>query len=465
MQNEYKDNVVNIKEYRKLQKQMLKVQFNNFAATDLANYIIEEEKEQGSNWIYVAEDSELWNYNQNRGYWKITEKDYLLSKIRNYLIEVNKSWDTSHKVKEVFKAMKSILTDEENYKLMNVSKNKNLDVINLKNGMFNLKNQTLEEHSYDNYSQIQIPVEYNPDAKCNKWIQALKDWVPSSNTRKFLQEFIGYCLVPDNSQQLALMFLGNGSNGKSKFLEVISEIFGMENLSSIPLAKLQNKFEIRYVEDKLVNVCSDIDPTQLESTGQIKSLIHGDTSRAEIKQGKGYDFQPITRFMFSANELPRARDKSEGWYRSFEIIEFPNSFKKTDKNYDPYIFEKLVKELPGILNWAIEGLLRYRKNKKFTDSLDFEKQKIEYKKNNDTIAAFVLEHIEKTSNKEDKIISSKLYEEYKAYCEVESLKPQSRRVFTRGLEKEGIESKSAYIKSENKNYRCYLGIEYIKQIN
>ena len=109
--------------------------------------------------------------------------------------------------------------------------------------MLDWKNKELKSHSPDYYSQFQLPVIYNKGAKCPKWKKTLKEWLPKEKSRMFLQEYIGYCLIPDTSYQKAVILHGTGSNGKSTFLNVINELFGESNLSNIPMHRLSNRFE------------------------------------------------------------------------------------------------------------------------------------------------------------------------------------------------------------------------------
>jgi len=452
-------NIVNIENKIEL-KNLKEKQFYNFIPSEIAEHLLKLERLEGNGWIYVVEEDRFYKYEAERGYWMKKDTDYLKVLIRNLLNEIREKWEKRSKINEIYDAVKSLSIDKNNFKLMDYSMNQFPNHINLENGMLNLDKQELVQHNPEYYSQVQLPVKYDSNAKCNTWKKAMESWVPDVNSRMFLQEYIGYCLIPDTSAQLAVILLGSGSNGKSTFLETISALFGRENLSSIPLQKLSNKFEIGYVKDKLINICSDIDPTYMKETGFIKTLIHGEMLRGEYKGGKSFDFSPVTRLIFSANELPRVRDKSEGWYRSFEFVKFPNSFNKNDENYDPHLKAKLINEMPGIFNWALEGLLRYKKNRQFTESVSLKREKRKYKNSNDTIAAFLEDE---TTKKDNEFVPGEyLYKQYKYYCEDEYLKPQSRQTFSTTLGNRGFISKPTYNKKTGKSVRCYHGLIYQK---
>lgn len=449
---------INREEFEKLQKQQLQAKFNEFIPSDLAKYIIDSENEKKKKWLYVSEESRFYSYSQDEGYWKNTEDDYLLTTIREYLRKINKKWEKRHHVKEVKAAMKSILLDPQNSKLLDSSGKKNEKYINLKNGMLNIEDGKITDHSYDYYSKFQLPVNYNPEQQYDFWESALNDWVNDENTIRFLQEYIGYCLLPDTSLQIAVILLGDGDNGKSTFLDVISELFG-DNVSEVPLEEIPKRFQTKRIKDKLINICSDIESGYLKETGTIKKLIRGETLSGEYKNGKSFGFRPIAKLIFSANKMPRVRDKSHGWYRSFQLVEFPNKFTKGTDKHDRYFKKKLTNNLSGILNWALEGLERLNRNNGFTQSEKVTKQKQIYINENDSIVSFLSDNT--TKNADSKVYGTKLYNFYKEYCKSQSLEIQSRKEFTSILKNNGFESKSAHVNTEIGTQKCYHGLEML----
>lgn len=265
--------------------------------------------------------------------------------------------------------------------------------------------------------------------------------MPDEDTRDFLQEFVGYCLLPDTSMQVALFLLGLGANGKSTFLDVLMKLFGEENLTSIPLNRLAERFETANLQSKLVNICSDIDPVYLQKTGLVKMIISGDRLRGEHKYRDSFEFRPVVRLIFSANELPTSSDKTEVWYRRLKIVDFPNKFSKEDGSGIPNFKNRLLYELPGIFNWALEGLRRFRKQGNFTKSSKVEAAKRMYEAENDSVASFAQERLKEVDvdNPEYVVPKKYLYREYKAFCEENRLKAVGRRKMVRRLKKMGFE--------------------------
>jgi putative DNA primase/helicase len=458
---------------------------NDFIPSEIAEEVLETEEDDDCYWRYVLETEEFYHYSQADGYWKPKEEGYLQYEIRETIKQINKTWERNYKIKEVLSALKHNLLDSKNNSIFNDLTQLEEKHLNVKNGMLEWDTMTLKPHSPDYFSLFQFPIEFDSKATCPLWKSTMEDWIDSKKTIKFLQEFIGYCLIPDTSYQVALLIVGSGSNGKSTFLEILEKMFGSKNLTNIPLNKISQRFETAYLHQTLVNICSDIDPTYLKKTGVVKTMISGEKLRGEEKYGDSFDFSSIVRLIFSTNELPRTKDKTEGWYRRFKIVRFPNQFSPTDSNYDPKLKRKLIKELPGIFNWAIEGLKRLKDQGYFTISDEMKREKINYKCNNDSVRAFAEAKLKKTNEdkKQYQLPKQYLYDEYKKYCEKVGLSGVvTRKKFTKRLKELDFEegrrrfkvskTTESYLDGrsdgfynnvegiESKSMRCFIRIKY-----
>ncbi len=422
--------------------------------TTAAESFLKREKEKGRRWTYLADQGQYYQYRQDRGYWKTVKKVYLKKKIREFLVNNQADWDKKRHKREVFDAVKDSCMADEDTDIFNPAENPNLNLINVKNGMLNWRKGEMLPHNYQYHSLFQLPVEYDPDSEAPRWSNALRQWIPKAEVRKFLQEFVGYSLIPDTSLDKALILHGSGANGKSTFLEVLEELFGEENLSSIPLHRLNGRFELSNIQHKLVNICSDLDPSYLKETGNIKKIIAGELLRGEDKYKPSFDFKPVARLIFSANELPKARDKTKGWYRRIEIIKFPNSFDPEDDNFDPNLSEKLKEELPGIFNWAVEGLKRLKDRERFEIPGSVKENKRSYKESNDSLTAFVNEQVEEA--KGESYPTSYLYRKYKGYCEDHGLNIVSQQKFSKRLNDLDFEKdrKTFRVCKEHEQFKC-----------
>lgn len=436
--------------------------WDNFLPTNVARQILEQEKERGNHYAYVVDQGLYYRYQEDKGVWEEYDEEYIEKQIRNFVSNCQfggKSGDKNYYERETLGRFRQLVTDEKNDKRFESGRNPITDRINFRNGMYDLEKDELTSHRKEDYSLVQIPWKYDPNAECKMWKDALKDWLPLKNTRDFLQEFVGYCLVPDTSQHKFLYLTGSGANGKSTFLSVLEQMFGDETTSNIPLKKLIDnaRFETVYLKGKLVNFCADIDSKYIDSTGLLKKLVAGDTVRAEIKHGKAFDFRPFARLIFSANELPVSKDKSKAFYRRLKIVNFPNEFEDDDPDTDPHLKQKLEDEIPGIINWAIEGLKRLRKNSGFTTSQNLEEQMKKYKRVNDSVRAFFEDRI--VEEEGNKVTTEFVMRYYQEYCDEHNIQPQSiNKLVPRFKDDFGV-SHGLYnfpICNEHGNYMCDL---------
>ena len=412
-----------------------KVYEPEFDPTEICKSLLQQERIDGRHWKYVI-DQGLW-YLYDSGYWRQRDEGYVIKKVRETLRNKNPKWNRLSKVREVLEELKFHIANPADKNIFTRPDPRYNHLINTRDGMLDWKDMTLIEHSPRYFSMFQIPIHYDPEAECPMWRKAMKDWlVDDDDLIMFLQEFIGYCLIPDASMDTSVILLGEGKNGKSTFIDVVNSLVGHENTTAIPLDRLSNRFEIRYLQGALANFCPDIDPNYINNSGQIKSAISGEQVRAEVKHGESYDLYPVARFLFSANELPKSADKTYGWYRRINIVRFPQSFE--GEKEIPNFEEKLKQELPGIFNWAVEGLRRLMRRGKFdkpqavTDELD------DYIESNDTVVAFIQERI--NTNMANAALPTKyLYRMYREYCADVGAKPVRHRRFSRRLNKEGLE--------------------------
>lgn len=288
------------------------------------------------------------------------------------------------------------------------------ELLNLENGMLNWITGELIEHDPKYMSTIRIPVVYNPEATCPEIDKFLND-VIYPDCIPIIEEFAGYCLVPDTRFEKALMLTGSGANGKSTFIKLIIALIGKSNVSNIPLQELaDNRFKRAELFGKLVNCFADLSTKEIENSSYFKTVVSGDEIDAERKHKDPFSFRPFARLIFSANEIPRARDKTYAYYRRWLIIPFPNQFdeNKADKG----LLARLTtpEELSGFLNKALAGLRRLFVNEQFSSSPTVESALDSYKTANDSIAAFVSD----CCMLDPGMFVSKqsIYEAYKKYC-------------------------------------------------
>jgi len=309
--------------------------------------------------------------------------------------------------------------------------NANPYVINVRNGLYNVLDGTLAEHTADYYSTVQLNVCFEASATCKRFRQYLlevldKDQVP------LIQEILGYFLVPITRAQKCFVIVGEGGAGKSQLLLVLNEILlGKENVSNVSWQALNERFKTAELFGKLANIFADLPTKNIDDNGIFKALVGEDYLTVEKKNKNPFSFQSSARLLFSCNTIPRNYgDKSEGFYRRLIIIRFCHAVPEDKK--DPNLQDKFQAEADGIFLFALEGLKRLLgRDYRFSLTEANTEELQQYREESDSVLSFVKECCVVDAGKE--IGSTELFNAYKSYCDESGLRPYSQKSFVRHL--------------------------------
>lgn len=319
--------------------------------------------------------------------------------------------------------------------------------INFRNGLFDLDEWKLIDHTPDVKSIAQIPVEFNESAECPK-INSFLQSVVAYPDIDLLCEIAGYCLTTDCSFQKAFMLYGVGSNGKSVFLALLESLIG-GNTSAESLQKLEfDKYRTAKLFGKRVNICGDIPDSKMHKSEVFKKLTSGlDLIDGENKYQDSFVFRNTAKLVFSANVLPDGK-KDKAYYRRWVLIQFPNNFE--GGNEDRNLIDKLREpgELSGFLNLALEGLKRLKENGKFTNEKSIEDTQKEYEFNSNPVAAFMEECTQVSDEDCDATV---LYLSYVNWCKGYGKQHMSNIGFSRKLNGMGYASHRENVPGSNSN--------------
>ncbi len=310
--------------------------------------------------------------------------------------------------------------------------NRNPYLVNVRNGLLDIRDMSFKEHTPSYLSTVQLNVEYNPHANCPQFEKFLNE-VLDCRLIPLVQEILGYLLTTNTSAQKSFVLLGPARTGKSTLLWVVEYLLlGKKNVSNIPWQEIGDKFKTAELLGKLANVFSDLPSKSIDDTGIFKVVTGEDYLMAEKKNKNPFKFRPFARLVFSCNELPKNYvDRTEGFYRRLIIVPFN---RQIDKNkIDKALKYKFQREKEGILNWALEGLKRlYENNFEFSENELTDDVKKEYKRENNNVISFVEECCEI-----DSLFSCsriEIYEAYKEFCVEAGLKALSQIKFNKELE-------------------------------
>lgn len=207
-----------------------------------------------------------------------------------------------------------------------------------------------------------LSCDYEPAANAEKFEKFLTDVLPDGEVRQFVQEFVGYTLLPDTRFQRAQFWLGGGANGKSTLAEIVSALH--EKTSAMTLDSLDGFKLAGLLGASLVYV--DETPNRIDEQ-RLKALISGGLIQIDRKYRDPLSLRPTAKWIICGNSLPAISDQSLGFWRRLPVVPFTQSFP--DGKADHLLSAKIRKhELPGVLNWALAGLLRLLERGRFAPS-------------------------------------------------------------------------------------------------
>lgn len=327
--------------------------------------------------------------------------------------------------------------------------------IAFKNGIYDIEDDRLIDFSPDIIITNKINFDYNPDASSELLDNTLnKLSCNDKNVRALLEEAVGYCFYRRNELRKSFILTGDKKNGKSTYLSMLKELLGDDNTAALDLNELGDRFSSSSLFGKLANIGDDIGDDFIANPSIFKKIVSGDPIKGEKKGQNEFFFAPYCKLLFSANNIPRMKDKSGAVLSRLVIIPFDATFSKDDPDFDPYIKYKLIE--PDVLEYlivlGIQGLKRILKNNAFTKSDKVQKSIEEYEETNNPIQLFFKEvdanDIENEPTKE-------IYRQYNEFCLANAFNPMSNIEFSKQVKKQfDFEIKDKTIKG--KKYRIFV---------
>lgn len=331
----------------------------------------------------------------------------------------------------------------------------NANLIAFKNGIYNIETDEIIDFSPEHIITNRINYDYNPDAY-DELVDKTFDKLScnDANVRALLEEAVGYCFYRRNELRKSFILTGDKKNGKSTYLAMLKELLGDDNTVALDLNELGERFSSASLFGKLANIGDDIGDDFIANPAVFKKIVSGDWIKGENKGQKEFFFKPYCKLLFSANNIPRIKDKSGAVLDRLVIIPFDAKFSKNDPDFDPYIKYKLIKPeaLEYLILLGLQGLKRVLKNQSFTASSKVQKSIEEYEEVNNPIKIFFKEI------DSDEILNeptSEVYKKYNEFCLANSFTPMSNIEFSKQMKKEfDLEIINKTVKG--KKYRIFM---------
>jgi len=310
-----------------------------------------------------------------------------------------------------------------------------LNFLTMQNGLYKIDEGILIDHTPQIFTTNLLPFDYDPDATCPRFMQFLDEVFRGDQDKiNFVQEAVGYIFHKSIPTPAVFFLIGAGSNGKSVFINTISNLVGKENTCNVSFNLLSDETYILELYQKMLNISGETPRSKNIDTDVIKAVTAGDwvTGRELYKQPM--KFRPFAKSFLAMNEPPSIKDTSHGMWRRIWVITFPRKFEEHEM--DRQLEDKLSLELSGIFNWALEGYGRLKgKDFALKESGSMKLAKKDYRTSTDSVRAFIDEHLSHSDTANDRIKFSDLYRQYQEYCQLEGEKNiKIKSSFKKGLE-------------------------------
>lgn len=320
-----------------------------------------------------------------------------------------------------------------------------LNVLNLKNGTLNMNTLELQPHNRDDLLTYELDYQYDPQAKAPRGDRFFAEVIVKAGTTetdttlcKFLQEFLGYCLTNDTKHEVMAWLAGEGGNGKTIVITLLQWLLG-PLACSVDFSTIgqQGNYDMASVQGRRVVFSTESEKGGKLAEGYIKRIVSGERINVRPIYGAPFEFKSIAKIVWAMNDKPVVRDTSNSVWRRLRLIPFNRVFTEADKDTD--LLTKLKDELPGILNFCLNGLRRLRQQGHFTEAEAVKEAIKEYRHESNPVAQWLDENTVRITQF---ITPGKnLYTDYEQWCKANGRQAMNSVHWGREIKRLGLESK------------------------
>jgi len=386
-----------------------------------ANYIKDQKPIKT---IWGTKNETCWVY--NKGVWKPNGREYIKT-MTEELINDHCKTNTVNEIYDKIKRTTNISWEQFN--------KTPIGKVCLKNGVYDFKTMTLEEHNPNYYFKSQIPIKYNKKAKCPTIMNFFEQTFYPEDL-PIIQEWIGFQLFNQYFIKKAVILFGEKDTGKTVFLNLLTTFIGKPNCAGLSLQQISNgnTFSKACLKDKYANIFDDLSSTDIMDNGGFKIATGGGYITGEVKFGDQFQFLNYAKHTFACNKIPNVKEVEDDAYFS-RWIPIPLDNQVPNEDRDTFLINKLTAEteLSGLLNWAIEGLKRLLKKGGFSYDKTCQEIKTIMTRHGNSLVAFSQDCLKRDDGHE--IVKRDLYEVYTKYCQLTDRPRMSYNQVSRSLSK------------------------------
>lgn len=319
--------------------------------------------------------------------------------------------------------------------------NRHSHLIGTQNGVLDLSKRELVATT--DIVTRRIGTQFHPHAWCPKFKTFLAQVFDGDNEKiEYVRRVIGYTLTGSVEAQTMFIMIGSGANGKSVFLSLLQALMGEYGTSLPAHSIMQPKFsndktdDLASLDGKRFVFATEGEAGDKLAVAKIKRMTGGDVMSVKRLYQDYFNLKPEFKLWFASNELPQIQGNDDAIWRRIHVIEFPVTFKPEER--DPKLLETLKGELPGILNWALEGLRQIGEMKgDFLAPPESVRHSIaEYRSDNDNVTDFIDGACVRDPN--GCVMVKDLHDRYLDYCDNSGVEPQTKVTFGKSLNRLGF---------------------------
>ena len=263
-------------------------------------------------------------------------------------------------------AMISLAESQSEIVILSDQLDRDKHLLNVDNGTIDLRTGELREHRREDLITKLAPVRFDPEAKSPLFEKFLNDiFAGNQDMIQFVQRAIGYALTGDTSEQCLFIAWGGGENGKSTLIETILALvgdYGMSTPSQTLLAKRYDGIpnDLARLKGARFVAAVEVEEGKPLAESRIKQMTGGDTMNARFMRSEWFDFKPEFKVFLATNHKPQIKGTDHAIWRRIQLVPFTVQISK--EKQDKHLAEKLLAELPGILNFAVQGCLDWQRD-------------------------------------------------------------------------------------------------------
>ena len=310
--------------------------------------------------------------------------------------------------------------------------------LNTLNGTINLKTGSFEPSQRSHFITKNIPVTYDSHAQCPGFISFLQSIMKNTNLVDYIQKIVGYSLTGDTSEQCYFFLYGSGSNGKSTLLNVVRTLLGgfAKNIdfNSLTYSGFNARNDLaRLIGSRFVTAI-EVDIKKCLNEAVVNRITGNDPVTVKFLYGEYFEYIPTYKLFIAGNNRPNIEGTSHATWRRIRLIPFEVRFEEGN-NMKKNLYNELIQELPGILNWAIEGCLKWLRDG-LEPPAEVKAATTSYRQQSDTVLNFLNElcRVDPSSS----VNSSKFYKTYKQWCHNNAEYSIGKQHFTESMNNKGF---------------------------